>query len=427
MKVNIIKKILQALKFQVASITNNLFSSKMKISQNKDNNKPNSKRLVISYCFPPYVDTAGNVMAKRIRVMEERVDVIYNKMDRVRKVDPDLNLLVDDRISRRYEISSYSSFSNWKAISQFTKMGINEIDDVEYESIYSRVMWPASNFLAYEYKANRPQTKWIAEFSDPILFDINGEIRKAELDDKKFIKRANELIEKKYGFQKINDNNLFFWCEYLTYLFADEIIFTNENQYKYMMENFPIKEAVELVKSKAIISPQPFLEKKYYSIKEHNYEMDKNKINLAYFGAFYSTRNLNELFLGLEALSDKERNCIRLHIFTSEPHLLKKELIGSPVEQCIVVNPYVSFFEFLNLTLKFDCLIVNDAETKNIKSINPYLPSKLSDYQGSGNKVWGICEEGSILYNTKLEYKSNLDDLESIKTIFEEMIETKRD
>ena len=258
MKVNIIKKILQALKFQVSSITNNLFSSKMKISQNKDNNKPNSKRLVISYCFPPYVDTAGNVMAKRIRAMEERVDVIYNKMDRVRKVDPDLNLLVDDRISRRYEISSYSSFSNWKAISQFTKMGINEIDDVEYESIYSRVMWPASNFLAYEYKANRPQTKWIAEFSDPILLDINSEIRKAELDDKKFIKRANELIEKKYGFPKINDNNLFFWCEYLTYLFADEIIFTNENQYKYMMENFPIKEAVELVKSKAIISPQPF-------------------------------------------------------------------------------------------------------------------------------------------------------------------------
>src|SRR5690606_24324268 len=99
-------------------------------------------------------------------------------------------------------------FSNWKAISQFTKMGINEIDDVEYESIYSRVMWPASNFLAYEYKANRPQTKWIAEFSDPILLDINSEIRKAELDDKKFIKRANELIEKKYGFPKINDNNL---------------------------------------------------------------------------------------------------------------------------------------------------------------------------------------------------------------------------
>src|SRR5690606_15041631 len=174
MKVNIIKKILQALKFQVSSITNNLFSSKMKISQNKDNNKPNSKRLVISYCFPPYVDTAGNVMAKRIRSLEERVDVIYNKMDRVRKVDPDLILLVDDRISRRYEISSYSSFSNWKAISQFTKMGINEIDDVEYESIYSRVMWPASNFLAYEYKANRPQTKWIAEFSDPILLDINS-------------------------------------------------------------------------------------------------------------------------------------------------------------------------------------------------------------------------------------------------------------
>ena len=41
------------------------------------------------------------------------------------------------------------------------------------------------------------------------------------------------------------------------------------------------------------------------------------------------------------------------------------------------------FFEFLNLTTKFDCLIVNDANTKDYKEINPYLPSKLSDYLGS--------------------------------------------
>lgn len=422
MKTNMIKKIFQALKFQATSITNNFLSSQSKISKNKNNHVQNSKRLVISYCFPPYVDTAGNVMAKRIRSMEEKVDVIYNKMDRVREVDLDLNLLVDDRIGRRYEISSYSSFSNWKAISQFMKMGLNEVQNIEYESIYSRVMWPASNFLAYEYKAKHPHTKWIAEFSDPILLDIKGDIRKAELGNQKFLNKANELIAKKYGFSKVSDSNLFFWCEYLTYLFADEIIFTNENQYKYMMENFPITEVVKLVKSKATISPQPSLEKKYYSLKESNYKIDKNKTNLAYFGGFYSTRNLNELLLGLEALDDNARESIRLHIFTSDPKLLQRELIGSPVEQCIIVNSYVSFFEFLNLTLKFDCLIVNDAETKSKKSINPYLPSKLSDYVGSGNKIWAICEEGSILYNTILDYKSELSDVEGVKAIFEKQL-----
>src|SRR5690606_12420211 len=107
------------------------------------------------------------------------------------------------------------------------------------------------------------------------------------------------------------------------------------------------------------------------------------------------------------------------------PHLLKKELTGSPVEHCIVVNPYVSFFEFLNLTLKFDCLIVNDAETKNIKSINPYLPSKLSDYQGSGNKVWGICEEGSILSKTDLDHKSEFNDVKTIIKVINSLMLTK--
>ena len=68
-------------------------------------NKGLANKLVISFCFPPYVDTSGNVMAKRIRNMNDVVEVIYNKMDKVREVDPDLNLLIDDLIENRIEIS----------------------------------------------------------------------------------------------------------------------------------------------------------------------------------------------------------------------------------------------------------------------------------------------------------------------------------
>lgn len=384
-----------------------------------------AKQLVISYCFPPYVDTAGNVMAKRIRNMNEVVDVIYNKMDRVRQKDEELNKLVDDLIENRFEISSYSSFSNWKAINEFCDLGMAEINEKKYDKIYSRVMWPGSHFLAFKYKMNNPNVKWVAEFSDPILFDVQGKKRESGIQDRKFIKKANELIHKKYGLPAIKEKNLFFWCEYLAYIFADELVFTNENQLKYMVENFPIQSVKALVKEKAVISPHPTLPKEFYQIKESNYNLDKEKVNLAYFGAFYSTRNLEDLFLGLENINSDLRGQICLHIFTSDSAQLQKELKGSVLEKNVVVNPYVNFYEFLNLTSKFDCLVVNDANTKEYKSINPYLPSKLSDYLGSGATIWGIFEAGSILSKYSLEYKSELGNIEEASMVFEKLVNDK--
>ena len=55
------------------------------------------------------------------------------------------------------------------------------------------------------------------------------------------------------------------------------------------------------------------------------------------------------------------------------------------------VGPYVRYLEFLNLTTKFDCLIVNDAATGASHARNPYLPSKWADYRGAGTPVWGTC------------------------------------
>jgi len=65
-------------------------------------NKGLAKDLVISYCFPPYVDTSGNNMAKRVREWGEVVDVVHNDMGGMRKVDYSLNLIADEFIETRY-------------------------------------------------------------------------------------------------------------------------------------------------------------------------------------------------------------------------------------------------------------------------------------------------------------------------------------
>ncbi|MBU8731721.1 glycosyltransferase [Cytobacillus oceanisediminis] len=389
-------------------------------------NKGLASKLIISYCFPPYVDTSGNVMAKRLRYMNTTVDVVYNKMDKVRPKDLELNNLVSDLVDERIEIPSYPSFSNWKAIEDFCKLGINKINNTKnYKEVYSRAMWPGSHFLAYQYKLLNPRVRWVAEFSDPLLFDIHGKKREAHIEDQSFIKRANKLIRKKNKLPYVSDSNLFFWCEYLPYVFADELIFTNENQLKYMVDNFPVKEVRTIIKEKAVISPHPTMSIDYYNIKKSEYALDPLKINVAYFGNFYKTRNLEDLFKALEALNEQERNCINLHIFTANPSALKEEIKESKLGKHIFVNPYVNYNEFLNLTTKFDCLVVNDAHTKPYKAINPYLPSKLSDYLGSGTKVWGLYEENSVLSKYPLNYKSELGNVKEATGVFQQIVSDK--
>ena len=47
-----------------------------------------ARRLVIAYCFVPYVDTSGTVAAKRVCLQGEPVDVIQNEMSSLRAIDP---------------------------------------------------------------------------------------------------------------------------------------------------------------------------------------------------------------------------------------------------------------------------------------------------------------------------------------------------
>ena len=46
-------------------------------------------------------------------------------------------------------------------------------------------------------------------------------------------------------------------------------------------------------------------------------------------------------------------------------------------------------------------MIINDAITKPQKSMNPYLPSKLSDYAGSESSIWALYEKDCVLSQKK--------------------------
>lgn len=390
-----------------------------------------AKDLVISYCFPPYVDTSAVVSAKRVRSFGRPVDVIFNNMGALRLQDKQLNLIAEPFIGQSIAVNSPTAFSNWGAIKIFAEKAEQAVQHLEktkgnYNRLYSRAMWPASHFAAALVKATRPDLTWIAEFSDPIYVDINGKARFGALDKGWLLESGIGRILKSLPVPLPENDSLFYWCEYIVYSMADQIIFTNENQLIYMLDSFPSSEVVKIAKSKCVVRPQPRPLPEDYLVSSYNYPLDHDRVNIGYFGSFYEKRGLDELIEALLRLDERDRSKILIHIFTQQSEEFQKLQNFGKIEGFIRLNPYVSYFDFLATATKFDVLFVNDSKVSDAKGINPYLPSKISDYLGSGVPVWAVCEKNSPMYKLQehenIKYLSLVGDSDSYARVIRELI-----
>lgn len=374
-------------------------------------NKDQAETLVIAYCFPPYIDTSGNVMAKRIRSKKEIVDVISNDMSRIRKHDDRLYLISNHLIDNHFLLKAKQAFSSWESISGFVEQGLDiySNNNKHYNNLYSRAMFPQSHFLAFEIKELSPEINWRAEFSDPLHSTVTSDIRYSPIQDEAYIDRVSKLVHPL--FRPLIDDNVFNICEILALSHADELIFTNENQLEYMLMRFD-EEIQESVKNRAIISRHPIPKKEEYHVVPTNYTVDSDYINLGYFGNFYATRGFNEIELVCKYLENKGETQFRIHCFTNLTSHVKNMHKNSDYKEYIVLKPFVGFYEFLNVTTLFDALLLFDAHTEGIKPLNPYVPSKLSDYKGSGSNVWAFTEQGSVLDQDEDIIRTNLTDYE---------------
>ncbi|AKG73405.1 glycosyltransferase [Salinicoccus halodurans] len=379
-------------------------------------NEDLAKRLYISYCFPPYSDTSGIVMAKRIVEAGVPCDVIHNNMYDVRNMDLTLERLAEPYIANRREINTTSSFTNSKYIGLFVERSMEKLDIYKYNEIYSRALWPASHVLAYEIFKESRNIKWIAEFSDPLYRDIKNNIRQSPFYTKKDIKEIRKHTASNY--QKYLDENLFNMTEVIPFLFAEELVFTNERQLEAMIERFD-EDFKEMVRRKSAIAKHPTLDAAYYSFQKNYVELDKDKINIGYFGNFYETRNAEEI-MNIAGIIKADGLDVKIHVFTNSTRQVKSQIYSNGLKDVVEVNPYLRYFEFLSASKSFDYLMLSDARTSEYKRRNPYLPSKFSDYTGSGTNIWIQYEEGSTLEEISREepdriISNALNDLDKIR------------
>ncbi len=374
---------------------------------NEDISKLNNedRELIISYAFTPTNTTTSNVVAKRILSEKRNVDVICASLDDIRK-DFTLEKVVLEYIVKKFTVSSNFS-TDWDNIKNFMNEGMKLIEG--YDRIYSRANFVHSHFLALEYKLNNPDTYWRAEFSDPLIYTFEKRHLSGKLEDEEYINKINNILKEKNLELISSKMDINCICEYLTFIFADEIIFTNESQKDVMMDTLKHK-VDDIVNEKTAISPHPTLDEKYYYIKKSDYQLDEDYVNFAYFGVIFSNRALEDFINAFDNVYDKYREKIRLHIFSPNRTLFEQVLSRELLDKT-TFNSNVDYLEFLNLSAKFDVLIVEDSFTKGHFIKNPYLPSKISDYRGSGTTIWAICEKDSEMSKLDIEYKSPMNDL----------------
>lgn len=374
-------------------------------------NKDLAETLVVSYCAPPYSDTSATIVTKRILESEKIVDVISNKMDNIRGIDKSLQYLAEPYISNNIVNQKNASFSNFYFLSTYIdKVFQYYCNNIEkYKTVYSRAMFPISHIPPLFIKILNKNVYWKAEFSDPLLYDIESNKREAIFDYPLLsnILRSGILNV----FTDFVDNNMFNLAEIIPFALADELIFTNHHQMNFMIERFP-DSLKEIIIRKSTVSEHPTLQAKYYNIADSSYKYNKSVINIAYFGNFYSRRGINEIIKIKNHCDQFEESLVKIHIFTNVKQLSDEEVELLKIND-IIVNDYISYLEFLNLSTKMDILLLFDSITSDIKNLNPYLPSKLSDYLGSDANILAIVEEGSIMSNSqhKRVYKLNYNSL----------------
>lgn len=388
-------------------------------------------RLAILYCFLPFADTSALVASRRLRARGEVVDVVSNNLDDIRGRAEGNWRLVEDVLSRHVEIDSPATTAKWPELLPFIEQGLAVIEGwiaergAPYGSMYSRALLPGSHFLAAMVKLRHPETRWLAEFSDPVVWNPYGERRRSTGGGADPTWTTLWAAVEEAGLTLPEHRGLHELCELVAYALADEVLFTNAHQLDFMASKIPPEDARRL-RARAVVEHHPVPTPDLYRLAPPGPPLPEDRVNIAYFGAFFATRGLTEIVDALAALAPEDRELMAFHVYTSDPGVLTEQVAQRGLEDVMRVNGYVGYFDILGLVERMDVVLLNDARTRQHYDINPYLPSKWADYSGSSTPIWAVVEPGSMLDGMPVAHKTTLGDVDGARMVLEGLAAARR-
>lgn len=413
--------------------------------------QPDPEGIAFLYNFSPFQDTGATVASKRIRNFSATIDVISCSFLHRKKMDQTVESIAEPYVRRRIFLPTVPSWDDWEKYKAYSRDANKEAEQLirrgaNYSFCYSRAMWAPSMFAGADFKFKNPIIKWIAEFSDPLSLDVEGKRRGKPVPNDSVFSSYKARLKSDYSIDLTEDTGIFELAELLVYAYADEIIFTNDHQKTVMLEKIESSGLKKRVEEKSKVSNHPTLPRSYYSQVKSAYKTSDQVLNLGYFGEFYSSRSITEVTSAMRTLPKHLAERVHLHVFTNyipagegnrRPRqfsqkqyddLVKRAHTGvgsDGIEHLVTFNPSLPYLQFLSTADKLDYLIVNDAESGPHHQVNPYLPSKWSDYAGSVASTWAFVEEGSILSQKPATIKTPVGDAYEARIALWNMILTK--
>lgn len=407
--------------------------------------------LAVLYNFSPYTDTGAVVASKRIRESGDRFDIISCSFANRKKIDNTIERIAAPYVVTKEFLPMIPSWSTWDSFKAFAirakRLAFDNVKNGrKYDYVYTRTMWAPSHYAGSLIKKEFPDLDWVAEFSDPLSLDVEGIARGGELPEDKFLLDLLVDIEEEFGSVPESYRTIFSIAEIIAYARADRIIFTNNHQQLVMLEHIYSSALRDRVAAVAEVSNHPTLPSVFYDAEEIDYVVDSSVVNLAYFGEFYATRGLTEVTKAIRMLPQGFRDKVHLHVFTNyipvgssgaRPRGMSAKAYDDLVDRAISgvgaygiedqvhLNGSLPYLKFLGITKKFDYLLVNDAQSGEHHAVNPYLPSKWSDYAGSVAASWAFVEEGSSLAGKPANVKTPLGDIVAIANELKKIISQK--
>lgn len=377
--------------------------------------RPEPQCLVFSYCFPPFNDPSGNVVAKRILENRSMVDVVSNDMSKIRNRDSSLFYTVRRWIEDHFLLDEPVSFSDWESISSWgveaSRCANGKSKD--YKEMYSRALWPQSHVAAALYKIDHPDIFWTAEFSDPLALGVDGLPRSGPLSEN----NVTTVFEKLTG--RAEGKTLFELVEEVTLMLADAVVFTNSNQREMMLERYNPTFKSQVI-AKSTIKSQPIPPREMYELGNNAAKTSPVRLNIGFFGSFYENRGVQGVLRAVEGLDAEMQSKLSFHLFTNSEVDLNQFDLGRT--ELRTYQP-VSYADFLATTNAMDILLVQDTEELGAFTKNPFLPSKLSDYRGASARIWGICAKNSPLSSEDVDYRSSINCQREMVDALSEMID----
>ena len=342
-------------------------------------NSSSSKRLlVVSYAFPPMQTQMSPTVAKPMAGLAARgweIDVVcanpfsgylgrddsllpYVKthFGDVFRLKPPNTLLEKIRVRLPVVATTPDLMAVLQGAAYRLLMGL---DLEQYRAVITWSPFHSINPVLVKVKKSHPKLRWIAQFSDPWAAN--------PLEQNRLIKLWSR------------------WNEPRMVSVADSIVHSSKFSLDLMERSHPGQ-----VSHKSAVIAHPFDEELF----PQRPKARNNQITMRYVGVLFGRRSPDPVFLALNILFDRRPDlkgglCVEL-VGEVPKSMLETNAAASLPNGTIRHVPSVSYLKSLERMYDSDILLLIEADVRE----NLFVPSKLSDYIGSGTPIVGIAPAG---------------------------------